>query len=97
MVRLILLVFCSALIAGSAGAAQVIVNEYNAVDKTEFLQGGNEDPYLGSRLENGGDWVELVVIQDHLDAIDSVRRRYLTQLNLLAKRSPRWDILPYLQ
>ena len=67
MVRSILLVLSASLIAGVAGAAEVIVNEYNAVREDLFLQGGNEDVYLGRRLENGGDWFELVVIQDHLD------------------------------
>jgi hypothetical protein len=67
-------------VVGSAQAAEVIVNEYNAVaetcdrpptppDEEEpcFLQDGNSDPFLGTRLENGGDWFEVVVIQDHLD------------------------------
>ena len=90
-------------VVGSAQAAQVIVNEYNAVEDTMILQNGTGDPYLGSnvsfcedddgeielprkacvddsdclgahvprclsgRLQNGGDWFEVVVIQDHLD------------------------------
>jgi hypothetical protein len=74
MFRSFLLVLCGALIAESAGAAAVIVNEYNAVREDLFLQGTNEDLFLGRRLENGGDWFELVVIQDHLDMRDwSVR------------------------
>ena len=54
-------------VVGSTQAAEVIVNEYNAVAEDMFLQNGNEDPFLGRRLENGGDWFEVVVIQDHLD------------------------------
>jgi len=92
-------------VVGSAQAAQVIVNEYNAVEDKTILQNGTGDPYLGSnvsfcdedgdgeievepskacvddsdclgahvprclsgRLQNGGDWFEVVVIQDHLD------------------------------
>jgi hypothetical protein len=52
---------------GHAQAADVIVNEYNAVREDLYLQGTAEDPYLGRRLENGGDWFEVVVISDHLD------------------------------
>ena len=57
--------------------AHVILNEYNAVDATEFLGGGNtaadesggraSDSYFGRIAGNGGDWFELVVITDHLD------------------------------
>ncbi len=50
-----------------ANAADILVNEYNAVGECNFLQNGNSDPTLGTRLENGGDWIEFVVILDHLD------------------------------
>ncbi len=57
--------------------ADIILNEYNAVDSNDFLNGGDaaadrdggraSDSYLGRVQGNGGDWFELVVIRDHLD------------------------------
>jgi hypothetical protein len=57
--------------------ADVILNEYNAVDVDSYLGGGTalldesstqaSDSYFGRILGNGGDWFELVVITDHLD------------------------------
>ena len=62
---------------GSAFGADIILNEYNAVSNTMFLNGGNasadsdggraSDSYFGRVQGNGGDWFELVVITDHLD------------------------------
>lgn len=62
---------------GAANAADVILNEYNAVASDSFLNGGNAsadadggrafDGYFGRIQGNGGDWFELVVITDHLD------------------------------
>ena len=62
---------------GSAFGADIILNEYNAVSSTLFLNGGNasadsnggraSDSYFGRVQDNGGDWFELVVITDHLD------------------------------
>jgi hypothetical protein len=67
----------SGLLSVSAAAAPIIVNEYNAVAATMFLNGGTAaadadgqptaDTYFGRVQGNGGDWLELVVIQDHLD------------------------------
>ncbi len=58
-------------------AADVILNEYNAVGSTEFLDGGDalvdldgraaSDSFFGRIQGNGGDWFELMVITDHLD------------------------------
>ena len=58
-------------------AADIILNEYNAVDSNDFLGGGDaaadeaggraSDSYFGRVKGNGGDWFELVVIKDHLD------------------------------
>ncbi|HNS21767.1 MAG TPA: hypothetical protein PKH24_14775 [Sedimentisphaerales bacterium] len=66
-----------ALLTAQAWAADIILNEYNAVDNNEFLGGGNSsvdenggrasDSYFGRVPGNGGDWFELVVIKDHLD------------------------------
>lgn len=60
-----------------AGAAPLLVNEYNAVRADRYLNGGDaaaddsggqaSDSYFGRVAGNGGDWVELVVIADHLD------------------------------
>ncbi len=57
--------------------ADIILNEYNAVDSNDFLGGGDasadesggraSDSYFGRVRGNGGDWFELVVIKDHLD------------------------------
>ena len=58
------------LLAPTASAAPVILNEYNAVSAANYLGGATStaaDPYFGRVLGNGGDWLELVVIQDHLD------------------------------
>jgi hypothetical protein len=64
-------------LTGQVWAADVILNEYNAVDSNDFLGGGNSsaddsggrayDTYFGRVKGNGGDWFELVVIKDHLD------------------------------
>jgi len=67
-----------ALICSAPGfGAPVILNEYNAVSTTNFLNGGNaaadedggraSDSYFGRILGNGGNWFELVVVTDHLD------------------------------
>jgi len=53
--------------AAAARAADVILNEYNAVSDTQFLANGSSDAFWGIVLGNGGDWFELVVITDHLD------------------------------
>ncbi len=63
--------------SGSIFGADVILNEYNAVGATKFLNGGDasadedggraSDSYFGRVLGNGGDWFELVVITDHLN------------------------------
>jgi hypothetical protein len=65
------------LLSGTLPAADVILNEYNAVDGSSFLGGGDSsaddaggrasDSYFGRIMGNGGDWFELVVIKDHLD------------------------------
>jgi hypothetical protein len=46
----------------------LILNEFNAVGDASLLDGGDTvDPFFGAVLGNGGNWVELVVTQDHLD------------------------------
>ena len=73
----ILRIFLILVFMGNVFAASVILNEYNAVDAAEFLNGGNasadagggraSDSYFGRVQGNGGDWFELVVITNHLD------------------------------
>lgn len=61
---------CALIVAASfaeARAADVILNEYNAVGDSNFLQGTGSDSYWGRILGNGGDWFEMAVITDHLD------------------------------
>ncbi len=61
-------------------AAPLILNEWNAVASGEFLNGGTagidgdgnsvdppSDTYFGRVAGNGGDWMEFVVVADHLD------------------------------
>ncbi len=67
-------------IAPPATGAPLILNEFNAVSSSGFLNGGTAstdgdgnsvdppaDTYFGRIAGNGGDWVELVVVADHLD------------------------------
>lgn len=78
--RLILVISIGACLTGPATAwpAALILNEYNAVRSDEFLNGGTAeadqdggqavDPAFAPRAPgNGGDWFELVVVEDHLD------------------------------
>lgn len=65
------------MVSGLAHGADIILNEYNAVDSNDFLNGGSSavdadggwasDSYFGRVRGNGGDWFELVVVTDHLD------------------------------
>jgi len=62
---------------GLGFGADVILNEYNAVNGNDYLNGGTasrdedggqaSDTYHGRVQGNGGDWFELIVITDHLD------------------------------
>ena len=47
--------------------APLVINEFNAVASDTMLKDGGADSYFGQILGNGGDWVELVVVEDHLD------------------------------
>ena len=53
--------------ASSGRAAELILNEYNAVSSTNMLENSGSDTFFGQVLGNGGDWFELVVIRDRLD------------------------------
>lgn len=51
-----------------ASAAPVVLNEYNAVDDALYLDAPEaSDPVWGRRPGNGGDWFEVVVVEDHVD------------------------------
>lgn len=75
--RTLLLVAVLSFMAQGAWAADIILNEYNAVDANDFLGGGDSamddnggrsgDTYFGRVAGNGGDWFEMIVIKDHLD------------------------------
>ncbi len=46
----------------------MILNEYNAVGEAELLRDGGSDSFFGRAVGNGGDWFEIVVRRDRLDA-----------------------------
>ena len=50
-----------------APPSPLILNEYNAVTDTKYLDNLSSDPFWGRAISNGGDWFELVVATDHLD------------------------------
>lgn len=67
----VFLAFCFVLVcAGVSLGAPIILNEYNAVGPTEYLGADGSDSSWGRVEGNGGDWFELVVIQDHLNMQD---------------------------
>ncbi|MBW8002444.1 MAG: hypothetical protein FVQ80_10550 [Planctomycetes bacterium] len=87
-------------------AADVILNEYNAVDNANYLNGGNSsadvdgarasDSYFGRTLGNGRDWFELIVITDHLDMRNWKLQIYesgILQKILLLKNHSIWSDL----
>ena len=51
----------------ASGSLKMILNEWNAVESGRFLKNGGSDSVFGAVLGNGGDWFELVVIEDRLD------------------------------
>ena len=67
-----------ALLNECATCSRLILNGYNAVGDLLFLNGGDAiadidgglaaDSFFGRVAGNGGDWIEFVVIEDHLDA-----------------------------
>ncbi len=48
-------------------APPLVLNEWNAVEPGEVLSDAGADDAFGVVAGNGGDWIELVVITDHLD------------------------------
>lgn len=65
--KMFLIFFMIWIFTAGAFGASIILNEYNPVSGSGFLAGGGFDTYWGTVAGNGGDWFELVVIQDHLD------------------------------
>ena len=45
-------------------ASSVILNEYNAVGDDKWLKDSGSDVYFGRIMANGGDWFELVAVED---------------------------------
>ncbi len=64
IVRVLLCVLAASM-AAPAIAAQVILNEYNAVSNTNKLD--DADMFFGRINGNGGNWFELLVIEDQVD------------------------------
>lgn len=64
---MVLTIMTMVLTCGSVWAADIILNEYNAVSSGNYLGDSGSDSYFGTVEGNGGDWFELVVITDHLD------------------------------
>lgn len=70
---LILFVVLAAAAGARAQTGALILNEYNAVSDVNFLTLDAAAPYKGYDSQfghvqgNGGNWVELVVVQDRLD------------------------------
>jgi hypothetical protein len=54
------------------GVLSMVINEWNCVGPTKYLEGPTNhgegtDSFFGHVAGNGDNWVELVVVQDHLD------------------------------
>jgi len=61
-ILLINIIFCVNMSANS-----IILNEYNAVAPNNYLKNDGYDTYFGRVEGNGGDWIELVVVEDFVD------------------------------
>jgi hypothetical protein len=78
-----------------ASGQGLVLTEYNAVGSTKFLQvstpGADEgyDTWFGVVQGNGGNWVELVVTQDHLD-VRGWQLRWAETGNLLTNGTDLW-------
>ncbi|MBB6441993.1 PEP-CTERM sorting domain-containing protein [Phycisphaera mikurensis] len=63
--RPVALIAAAALAAPAASAAPVVLNEYNAVSGSKQLDdGAGADAFFGTIDGNGGNWFELLVIED---------------------------------
>ncbi len=54
-------------LASTSHGAGLILNEYNAVGPTDTLGNDRSDTFFGIIEGNGRDWIEVVVVDDHLD------------------------------
>lgn len=66
-VKLVFTTLILVMITASSFGASVILNEYNGVRDDNYLKNNGSDVFWGTILGNGGDWFELVVIEDHLN------------------------------
>ena len=82
--------FASHVVAGG-----LIMNEYNGVGSAKYLTeviGDTDkgvDSYFGRVLGNGGNWIELIVTQDHLD-IRGYKLRWAETLNTATDGTDQW-------
>jgi hypothetical protein len=71
MKRILVLSLLATLVSATGAYAQsraLILNEWNCVGDTKQLgNGSGSDTTFGTVNGNGGNWIELVVVQDHLD------------------------------
>jgi hypothetical protein len=58
---------CAIGISNVVSASPIILNEYNAVKSSGYLKDNKSDTYFGRIPDNGGNWFELVITEDHLD------------------------------
>ncbi|HIG26627.1 MAG TPA: hypothetical protein EYQ50_02065 [Verrucomicrobiales bacterium] len=62
-----IVIYCLGVLSTELRGAGLILNEYNAVSSTNFLKDDKSDTQLGRIEGNGGNWLEFVVVEDHLD------------------------------
>lgn len=72
MKQLVFIICITVLSASIAQAAslKMVINEWNCVGASKVLNGESNpgmDTYFGTVVGNGDNWVELAVIEDHLD------------------------------
>ncbi len=78
-----------ALLAVTANGAGLVLNEYNAVGPNDLLGNDRVDTFFGRIEGNGRDWLELVVVDDHLDIRGWELRWY--QIDVDATGDVIWD------
>ena len=86
-------------LASSVLAGGLVMNEYNAVGSTKWLNAGTAtadgtggvagDLTFGRVLGNGNNWIELVVTQDHLD-IRGWKLRWAENLKFTSNGTDLW-------
>ena len=91
--------FVTTCIAANALAGGLVMNEYNAVGSTKFLNGGTAtadatggsagDLTFGRVVGNQNNWIEFVVTQDHLD-IRGWKLRWAENLKFASNGANLW-------